>query len=558
MLGLFATPFARLCVSAVLASLFLINDGSGAENEARLSGKIVDASSGELIPARITIESASGQWYHARSSSTAGSAVDYDKRRTEFSNEVHTTLSAHPFEVTLPQGDYTITVERGKEYKTAVKKIKIGDAPQSITIKLKRWINMAQAGWYSGDTHVHRPVANLPNIILAEDLNVALPLSSWVTAAYSPPSQGDKNIASDLTNELIQVDETHVIYPMNTEYEIFTVNGKRHPLGAIFVLNHQQPLTLGAPPVSPVAKAARSQNAILDLDKHSWPWSLMLIPIMDVDLFELTNNHVWRTEFAFKDWTIDMAPRYQHLDLTDEGFTEWSWIDFGFKTYYSLLNCGFRMRPSAGTASGVHPVSLGFGRVYVHQPNGFDYDDWIKGLDEGRSFITTGPMLTTQVNGKPTGVTYSLASNASPTCHLTGSATSETGLDRIEIVVNGEVVQTLAPQNKPTPSGAFMTEIDTRLNLKSSSWVAVRCFENRDNKRIRFAHSAPTYFDIEGKLIRPKREEVQYFIDRMNEEIERCRGVITQESLAEYEKALAIYTEILQRATQKVESGTRD
>ena len=47
----------------------------------------------------------------------------------------------------------------------------------------------------------------------------------------------------------------------------------------------------------------------------------------------------------------------------DRGVSERGWIDFTFKNYYALLNCGFRLRPTAGTASGVHPVLLGFGRV---------------------------------------------------------------------------------------------------------------------------------------------------------------------------------------------------
>ncbi len=66
-------------------------------------------------------------------------------------------------------------------------------------------------------------------------------------------------------------------------------------------------------------------------------------------------------------------------------WTESGWIDYGFKSYYALLNCGFRLRPTAGTASGVHPVPLGFGRVYVHRPQGFTYDGWIKGLDAGET-----------------------------------------------------------------------------------------------------------------------------------------------------------------------------
>ena len=88
---------------------------------------------------------------------------------------------------------------------------------------------------------------------------------------------------------------------------------------------------------------------------------------MDVDLFELSNNHIWRTQFAFTDFGLP-APAYMNIETDEKGFTERGWIEYGFENYYTLLNCGFRMRPTAGTASGVHPVPLGFGRVGVARP----------------------------------------------------------------------------------------------------------------------------------------------------------------------------------------------
>ena len=88
-----------------------------------------------------------------------------------------------------------------------------------------------------------------------------------------------------------------------------------------------------------------------------------------------------------------MRPDGWNIETDADGFTEWGWIDFGFKSYYALLNCGFKLRPTAGTASGVHPVPLGYGRVYVECPDGFSYDTWMKNLNAGRSFVTTGPML---------------------------------------------------------------------------------------------------------------------------------------------------------------------
>ena len=53
--------------------------------------------------------------------------------------------------------------------------------------------------------------------------------------------------------------------------------------------------------------------------------------------------------------------------------TERDWTLYGFQTYYALLNCGFHLRPAAGTANGVHPVPLGFSRVYVQLEEPFSF-----------------------------------------------------------------------------------------------------------------------------------------------------------------------------------------
>src|SRR5262249_35479689 len=149
------------------------------ESTSRLHGRIVDATTGELLPARIYIPSSDGRWFFPKSASPAGSAVEYRRDRPAASAEMHTTLSAHPFVIDLSPGKYTLHVERGKEYLPADKEIVVADKPVEIEIKLKRWINMAERGWYSGDIHSHRTVAETPNVMLAEDLNVSLPLTYW-------------------------------------------------------------------------------------------------------------------------------------------------------------------------------------------------------------------------------------------------------------------------------------------------------------------------------------------------------------------------------------------
>ena len=519
------------------------------ENGAVLNGEVVDADTGKTLAHRVYIQDDKGKWYFPGSASPDGSAIAYKKqnRANKDSVEHHTTVSAHPFTIELPAGQYTVTIERGKEYFTLTRKVTVGTEPVNLKFRLKRWIDMAQLGWYSGDTHVHRTLEELRNVQLAEDLNVSFPLLYWVTKAFQPPSTGDKSTGREVQPHLISIDDTHVMYPLNTEYEIFSVKGKSHTLGAFFVLNHKSVFQKGVPPVAPIAKNARAQGGLLELDKHNWPWSMMLVPIMNIDLFELANNHVWRTEFAFTGFG-EAAPEYMKVETNSKGFTEQGWFDYGFKNFYALLNCGFRLRPTAGTASGVHPVPLGFGRVYVKLKSGFDYEKWMQGLDEGRSFVTTGPMLFVTVNGFDPGHIFSESNEQTATYSIVGAAQSAYPLERIEIVVNGLVAKTLKARNTQMASGAWSGKINEKVDVASSSWIAVRCFESRPDGRIRFAHTGPFHVEVEGKPLRPRKAEIGFLIQRMREQIERNEGVLPKEALDEYHRALKIYQKIAKSA----------
>src|SRR5262245_34881113 len=248
-----------------IAAIFAIVVPAGAAG-ATLTGEVRDAASGERIAARVYLRSDKGAWFFPKSTDAAGRAVEYRKERGPTSVEMHTALSAHPFTVELPPGKYTLIVERGKEYVPHEAKLEIDERPVQVTIPLRRWIKMAESGWYSGDTHVHRPLDELPTLMLADDLNVVFPLTYWVTRADTPPSQGDKN-QPPVAAKLIEVAPEHVIWPLNTEYEIFTVGERRHTLGAVFGLGHQTVLKRGVPPVRPIAEQVHAEGGLLDIDK---------------------------------------------------------------------------------------------------------------------------------------------------------------------------------------------------------------------------------------------------------------------------------------------------
>ena len=545
-----------MSLSGVVVCLWL--GLTGVSSAARVTGQMLDAASGKPVASRLYIQSSGGEWFFAES--IGGSAVRYAK--TNWVNpramEVHTSLSAHPFRVELPPGRYTFTAERGKEYHPFTQEVVVATEPFAVNLELHRWVNLAARGWFSGDGHVHRSLADLPTLVLAEDLNVALPQSYWAIQDNTSPTRSHKFFGVETSSsgtsagkagepeipaELIKADATHVIWPLNTEYEIYRVGEKEHNLGAVFILNHRQPFTLGAPPLRPVAEEAHRQGALLDMDKCNWAWSAMLPPVMDIDLYELANNHLWRAEYAFTNFNVP-APAFMNLPDAGRSGGERDWINYTFNSYYALLDCGFRMRPTAGTASGVHPVPLGFGRVYVHCPRGFSYENWIKGLGAGRSFVSTGPMLLAEMNGEVPGGIFQLTPGRSRRVKISGTVLSEEPVQSVEVLVNGKVRQTIALKAKRNREGAYEARFKVSEEVSGTSWVALRCWEDRAGGRVRFAHTAPSWFDDATAPLRPQREEVTWLVERMKQQIKSNTGVLSPEAVAEYQQAMERYQAI--------------
>ena len=543
---------------AAFGLLVALTASRAAESTVPVYGDITDAATGKPVAARLYLRGdTDGKWHFPKSVPPFGNAVRYEKRSGFNTNatEYHTTLSAHQWVAELPPGRYTAVVERGKEYLPLTNQFTVAAKPVEVKLPLKRWVNMAERGWFSGDAHNHRAPAELASAMLAEDVNVALPMLDWTTVDTVPPALSDRNMKGDFGAQPVVVDPTHVWYPRNTEYEIFRSGGKAHTLGAFLILGHKERFDIPVFPLRRVSERAHAEGGLIDLEKHNWPWSVAIVPVLKPDLFELANNHHWRVEFGVRNWAVP-APAWMKLPGNGSGTdSELAWTHYGFETYYALLNCGFRLKPTAGTANGVHPVPLGFSRVYVHCEGGFSYEKWMKGLGEGRSFVTTGPMVVAKVNGQLQGQTLKLGKEPTKV-RVAGEIIAEplyqsqsvTGWTHMRVLVNGVSVTNKVtgfppsdderPSDKP-PDGKFEFEIP----VETSGWIVVHT-EEVCSGRLRFAHTAPWWVEIEGKPLRPRREQADWFVQRTEEEIARNTGVLPAEALAEFHEALAAWKKI--------------
>ena len=79
----------------------------------------------------------------------------------------------------LAAGTYRYIISRGPEYEQANGVVELPQDPaQPVTVTLRRIANLRDQRWYSADLHVHRPIEDVEQLMMAEDLDFA-PVITW-------------------------------------------------------------------------------------------------------------------------------------------------------------------------------------------------------------------------------------------------------------------------------------------------------------------------------------------------------------------------------------------
>jgi len=385
---------------------------------------------------------------------------------------------------------------------------------------------MWKQGWWSGDIHVHRPPADAQKLVLAEDLNFCPDITQW-------PHRKNLEVLSDDVwgpgaSPITEVDPYHFVTLRNAEDErgggAWIFLSLRHLLEGLDIAGGWNPSGIDFLKEAFAQRPSAPSLPWVDCENTEWwevPVAMALAP---PDSIEVLGNHFM--QYGLDDVTDWGRPPGKH-EATDR----WSWLHYTLGLYYHYLNLGFRVPPSAGSASGVHPNPVGYNRVYVHLSGPFTVEKWFAALREGKGFITNGPMLFFDVD------------SSGPVARASVEAHAREPLDRIELVANGEVIQWA-----PVPPDTLDCKAEFTFDPKDYTWVAARCFL-RTADTIRLGHSTPVF--LPGH--RDCRPDAKYFVDWMNDLIHKTKdrkfaAVSEREHLLDlYGQALDFYNQRFQR-----------
>jgi hypothetical protein len=460
-------------------------------SQQRLEVVVRDAETNRVMPARIYLTDSKGE-LHA-----PPGAITYKKYKEEH------FITDGRFRINLPAGEYTLTVERGLEYIPKTVRLPNMTSDQHVDLALKRWIPLNKLGWYSGDLHNHRKIEEMPQLLLAEDLNLAPTLTDWIwedRPVSRPP---------ETTEAIRRVDATHVYSVLDKEVERL----QKGP-GAIDLVGLKSAIPFEGywlyPPNDHYCKLAREQGAYIDAEKILWRDSPAIAALCPMDFGGIVHNHFNRHGVEVETDKWGFGPKFRPEFGTPAGMPLWA-----MEVYYKFLNCGFRIAASAGSASAVKAAPLGYNRVYVKLDEPFSYEAWFRALKHGRSFATNGPVLFLTVNGKIPG--DSVEARSGPV-KLTIRADVQTigQLDRVEIIFKGRIVKTASAGKD---SSKLTAELELPVN--ETGWVAARAFE-RPGETIRFAQTSPVYVKV-GDDRGIVRDDAKFFIDWIDIQMDHYR-----------------------------------
>ncbi|HXY07324.1 MAG TPA: CehA/McbA family metallohydrolase [Terriglobales bacterium] len=418
----------------------------------------------------------------------------------KFGSEFHFVAPHGAFSIQLPAGKYLIRIEHGKEYRALSETIFLPQAG-SVTkaFHLQRWTDMAAQGWYSGDMHVHAMLQDLPTLMEAEDLNMALPITAWRLPGgllQTDPQLNDCLAKAD-SDGALSVSDNRWLSCVNEELESWSSS---------LLVSHLGRATLPLRyPYAKFGQEAHERGAFTDSEKATALELPATAALGAVDFVGLANNHLWPSGCDLVHWGAWPSLLPGRYSFTCAGFAL-----ANFDIYYMLLQFGLPLRLSAGSAYGVHPVPLGWSRVYVRVPGQFLPAAWFKALKEGHSFVTTGPMLFLHANGlEPGDESYGRQFPLIVDVEL--EMLAEEPVSRAEIVTNGSSVPV---QLTPDPGRPNTYRGHSHFTLQSSSWMAARYLSPK-SRGVEVAHTSPIYFWREEEPLVPSTSQIRYLRTRI-------------------------------------------
>ena len=374
------------------------------------------------------------------------------------------TRGRGPVSIPLPMGTGSngrVWVKKGYQYLPVETEFSAGD---EVTVRLKRWSDISLKGWSSMDPHLHfeRTEKRIDPIwfemIEADGLDSAVFMvlkgGNFDGVWARQGSYGRAGIGKNKKVSLIPGEEFRGVY--QGHHLLFLPGSLIKPIS---VGGIGQPAHLYHWPNSYSVLNQTYSSGGIGGAAHGGTFGQASTVALDALLgaskfIELSNTHLYR------------------LDV-----------------WYRLLNSGVFLPPVAGTDLPNNPFRepwqpfLGETRTYVQVEDTTDFEKWKTALENGKVFVSSGPIINLKVNGQELGSTIQLPKGGGE-IEIEAEISSSQPILGMEIVHNGTILE-VESKNRHDERGVFRQLIHHRLHVNRSGWFAARGKGGRKNRLLK-------------------------------------------------------------------------
>jgi hypothetical protein len=389
----------------------------------------------------------------------------------------------------LRKGQYTFELNAGSEYRTRFGHFEIDRrADDTETIKMNRFANLADEGWYAADLLLGEIDAELlAEVLKAEQLHLAVFVDWSLGEDFSTAERRRRRLIDSVGSQGVRVGFRHQAVPGCLFFTRLDADQRPHlsdvpqalpTLAREMRAAHDAKTKVVA--ISPLVSRLPTLLATGGLDA---------IQVIGTRAVVKTHHVAERKIDSFRFSGERGAGRYAE------------------QVYFQMLECGFRIPPVAGSgASKSAQVVPGASRVYVHCDDGFFDDDWWNGLSNGRVFVTNGPLLRPMVAGHPPGHIFQLRGEEVLELEIGLELASRESVDYLEIIRDGRVEYDVR-LDKFVESGGRLP----KLRFDQSGWFLLRV-RTRNADFYQRALTAPYFVEKDG-VARISGTAVRFFLD---------------------------------------------
>jgi hypothetical protein len=469
--------------------------------------------------------------------------------------------------VSLPPGTYTVTYSGGPEYVTETRDFKVDSSgPSELDFKLKRWIDPAQYGWFSGDHHIHaagcahyetpsqgvRPV-DMDRQVRGEHLNVGCVLT-WGPCYYYQKQffRGRKDNPLSKKDQLLHYDLEVSGFPSSHAGHLVLLNLKEQDYPGTKRIEDWPTWDL------PILRWARSQGATVGFAHSGWG--------LQVSGDALPNYQIPGYDgIGANEYVVDVT--YPNtVDFISAGDTPYVWE---LNMWYQTLNVGFRTRISGETDFPcIYDSRVGEGRTYAKLNGPLTYASWMDAIRSGESYVSDGRshLMDFKINGAEIGTHSSEVDLSAPgTVHaeVTAAAYLEPvpdeqirslpydqkpywNLERarigntrrvpVEVIVDGQPVI-----RKEIVADGSLQKLAFDIPIRQSGWVAVRILPS--------SQTNPIFVVVGGKPMQPLCRSARWCLDGVNQcwtqKSPRTSAVDLPQARKAYDHAREVYEKML-------------